>query len=354
MTRAQWLVGAIALASLVAVPRVGAAQTVVTVDCSAPDADLQGAINSFPNKLGANRLNITGTCSGTFNVVDFSNLTIAGVNGVATLAGPAGACGTGGPGTLFVRDSARVVLSNLTITGGGGLIVQDSTVLSGGNPTNVTVTGSHAAGVTINQFALARGASVSLTSSDAVYGNCGSGIAGFAAANVTTVAHLHDNGGFGLAMSSGTAWVQKGSEIDNNGAGGISLNGPGRIFLAGGHVHDNGGDPNANPAFRAGVSGAWGALVQIVGDTNTVIEHNVGPGVLLQLNSTGAFGPFISQSNSAGGVSLLYGSAAQFIDLPTPAVLTGNTGGDLVCDSASTVFGDISLVTDNRCQKPKK
>jgi len=104
--RAHLLVAVMACLALVAVGEAGAAKA-IAVDCTANPNALTGAIAGA--KKGAT-LNITGTCTGTFEIA--KNLTLAGTGDGARLDGQQA-------GTVLTIDSGtKVDVSNLTITNG--------------------------------------------------------------------------------------------------------------------------------------------------------------------------------------------------------------------------------------------
>src|SRR5439155_4912921 len=104
--RIHLLVAAVACLALVAIGEAGAA-TAIAVDCTANPNALTGAIAGA--KKGAT-LNITGTCTGTYEIG--TSLTLAGTGDGATLDGQQA-------GTVLTMDSGtKVDVSNLTITNG--------------------------------------------------------------------------------------------------------------------------------------------------------------------------------------------------------------------------------------------
>ena len=335
------------------------------VDCDA-GGNLQTEINAFSNKTVTNTLNVNGTCSpapgATFFAVGFSDLTIAGTS-IATLQSSSAACGSPASPTLFIRDSPRVTLRNLAITGGSGLLIVDSTVISaaaGGDTSDLTISGSSGSGISVGQVVGGRGSSLTLTESDVIANNCQNGVFVGPAGTLVSQADIHDNGEWGISGSASSHIAVTGGSLHHNGIGGATTNGPGKLLIASVSapvsIHSNGSNPQGlNAAFSAGVSGIWGANVQIVGAVT--IENNVGPGVLLRLNSTGPMGAMTVQSNAGGGMSLQLGSVVDFTSFPGPAMLQGNGGGtfgDLLCDTSSQAFGDVSQVGDNKCKTKVK
>lgn len=371
----SWLkYGAAPLMLLVMWPGLAFAVT-VQVDCTGQNPDpsvfpnLQAAINSLDPAARRNVISVSGTCMqpprvdesgnvigyGSFSVLGFVDLSI---NGSATLSQPVAVCGQPNilSPVLSIQDS-RVFLSNLLITGGRGLDIQDSFVFSrGGNQ----ITNSAGNGITVGG-----GSQLTLNGvSDEVANSCSAGINAGLGSSVPTSAHIHGNGGHGLFAGTGGSVLATGI-VEANARGGLFALAGGTVRVSGPALIQNNGN-NLDPTdpfypFRSGVGGRAGAIVFILGpgdgSPGPTIQNNTGPGVLADLNTSVVLrGNLSVQSNPDGGVTLRHQSVAD-LDSSIGAVTLVNNGGgqigDLNCDPSSQVFGDVSGVGSNKCGPAK-
>jgi hypothetical protein len=290
-----------------------------------------------------------------FVVNVFLNLTIIGPANLSRSS--SGACAPPTPLPAFepvlqILNSDRVVLRNLSISGGSGLFISDSAVVSGGD---MTVSESSNNGIALGGVVGSRGTSLTLTASDVVQNSCANGVFVPPFSTLLSAANIHHNGAWGI---SGAGFITiTGGSIHDNGIGGVTVSGPGKALVVSFGsitISSNGGNPLArDPTFRAGVSGVAGGIVQVVGDV-TISGNIGGPGILLRLNSTGFFGDMNVTGNAGGGVKLQYASVADFTSFQGVAELHDNldaTIGDLHCDDYSNAFGDVSGAVQNNCPK---
>jgi hypothetical protein len=352
------------LSVLVMLPAVAAAQQDLVHDCGT--GKLGDTIGDFIDKTQVNTLTINGTCdtsenpfaTGTtvrnsFIIAGFTNLTIKAGAGGATLSAASDACTPGAnppPGgfVLQIFDSGRIALENLQITGGRGLAVTNSTVVTN-RPANAgnTFSGSRTTGISLMD-----GSNLTLKSVDLVQNNCQHGVVVIGNSSLISSATIRNNGDTGVNASAPAAvTLPGGSKIHDNGTAGVVYSGPGRVQLAGTEVYANGLAPvGVNASNPGGVVAILGALAQLVGAN---VHDNGGSGVYLRLNSTGLLTNTTVQSNPSGGLNLNQGSMAELSVLVGPNVLQGNGGGgigDVNCDAYSQVFGDVSGVASNKCR----
>jgi len=380
---ARPLTTAAGLIALLLVPAIAQGATVVVVyDCGAgqmTSKTIDGAPQPAPVtqtlratmnglvKTDVNTLRLIGTCSTTqhgtnqqgfhfsFDASGHTNLTITSDSGIATLSAPSETCTpgqaapTGGTAVLFISSSDRVVLQNLTITGGRGLSISDSVVQSFGG---VTVSGSRTNGIAVGG---GRGSNLTLTGSDVVTDNCSNGL--FVTESlVVSGADITNNRAIGVfAGPSTNVIINLGSVISGNGTAGAITNG-GWLTLNGAEVSSNGAAPLGQDAVSGdfgGVVGRVNAVVQVT--QSSIVRNNTGAGVRLNLNSTGIVGGgAIVEANSAGGLNLIEGSVARLDanlagGIPLLRSNGGGSVGDLNCDAYSQAFGNASGVLSNKC-----
>jgi hypothetical protein len=352
------------LSLILLLPASTNAQEVIFHTCG-DGTKLGDKLASFADQTAVNTLVISGICDtsenpvstgGTihnpFFVAGFTNLTIrAGVGG-ATLSGPSDVCTPGEPApsggyVLSILNSSRVALENLQVTGGRGVQVSNSNVLTT-TPQNFgnTVSGSRTTG-----FDVQNGGALNLKGVDVVTNSCQHGVSVIGNSSLISSATIQNNGEIGVkATAPASVSLNSGSKIHDNGTAGVHYSGPGRLVMALTEVYGNGQAPAGGLASNpGGVVGIWGAFVQTIASS---IHDNAGPGVYLRLNATSALTNTTVQSNVGGGLNLYQGSVADLSSFGGVNVLNGNaTGsiGDINCDAYSQVFGDVSAVASNKC-----
>ena len=343
---------------------------------------LQQAIDSL--KPDGGFINVTGTCENPIGTDGDGNdiyqpFLIEGFTGRLNISGgtlsqPVVACDTD-PSTvsptrpnevLIIENSNNVRLSDLTITGGEGVFVDNSDVRFRGG---VIVEQSLRNGILVGGEgggALRLFTTVGTPVNNEVTNNCRAGITvGRGSFARASEAWIHVNKGFGLqAFESGRVTVNRTARVFGNVRGGIRGS-FGAFVSVGGQavIEGNGDNPNTDSVFfryHSGVSAYFGTQVLIRGpiDVNTGlplddgprIVDNIGPGVLVDLNSNVRLENATVQLNSEGGLKLLHESVAE-LGPAAPTTLSGNGFGDLDCDQSSLAFGDLSGVANNRCQR---
>ena len=343
---------------------------------------LQQAIDSL--KPDGGFINVTGTCENPIGPDGKGNdiyqpFLIEGFTGRLNISGgtlsqPVVACDTD-PSTvsptrpdrvLIVRESGSVGLSDLTITGGEGVFIDNSDLRIRGG---VIVEKSLRNGIGVGGDA---GSALRLFTTNSspvdneVWDNCRAGISvGRGSFARASEAWIHDNQGFGLqAFESGRVTVNRTARVSGNVRGGIRGTFGAFVSVQGQAVIEGNGDnPNTDSVFfryHSGVSAYFGTNVLIRGpiDVNTGlplddgprIVDNIGPGVLVDLNSNVRLENATVQLNSEGGLKLLHESVAE-LGPAAPTTLSGNGFGDLDCDQSSLAFGDLTGVANNRCQR---
>ena len=354
--------------------------------------DLQSAINYLHDDPELNHIiEVTGECSflggtdgngnqiwNSFTVSDFVNLTIrAPLGETATLSQPVVTCDqtpleaeVNIRGVLVISDSRFVRLLRLTIDGGQGVGVNDSRVEFRGG---VVVMNSRGGGVGVGGEA---GSFLSLSNPNdgpspgspqepnEVGNSCGDGInvADTSSASVGGESRIHDNEGFGIfTTNSGRINLGGLSIVEGNRLGGMALAFAARGGVGGQAIIRNNGNntDTTHPRyrFRSGINAYFGSNLTITGPRpdpvtgvpipGPTIENNTGPGVLVDVNSNVLLRNARIQENSGGGLELIHQSVAEFE--PEDTILSGNTGGDIHCDSSSLAFGDLSGVGINQC-----
>jgi hypothetical protein len=352
------------LSLILLLPASTNAQEVIFHTCG-DGTKLGDKLASFADQTAVNTLVISGICDtsenpvstgGTihnpFFVAGFTNLTIrAGVGG-ATLSGPSDVCTPGEPApsggyVLSILNSSRVALENLQVTGGRGVQVSNSNVLTT-TPQNFgnTVSGSRTTG-----FDVQNGGALNLKGVDVVTDSCVAGVSVSGNSSFTSAATIRNSGEDGVRASAPAAvQLNNGSKIHDNGTVGLSYSGPGRVVMFLADVYGNGLAPaGLSASAPGGVRALWGAFVQSVGSN---IHDNAGPGVSLRLNATSALTNTTVQFNVGGGLNLQQGSVADLTSVGGVNVLNGNASGsigDINCDAYSQVFGDASGVASNKC-----
>jgi hypothetical protein len=324
---------------------------------------LQTAINNLA-KTDVNTIRLIGTCSTTtqnlpnangfhpgYNVSGFSNLTLRGDSGPATLSSPSQACTAASPlEVLSISTSSRVVLQDVVITGGNGVGVSDSVVLSLGG---ISIDGSRTSGIAIRGGS---GSTVTIANGDVVSNNCTHGVVVTSPSLVfINGAAVRDNGVNGVfAGPSSNVFIAANAVVSGNGTTGVQTSG-GRLSVFNSEISWNGGNPTgagSGTVFPGGIAANFLAGVTL--GTGARVMNNSGSGVHLSLNSIGLLtnGATV-QGNSGGGVNLIEGSIARLDATGGVPVLSGNGGGstgDVNCDAYSQVLGNTAGVASNKCQ----
>jgi hypothetical protein len=309
----------------------------VNVNCGNPGESLQAAIMGL-DPWAANVVNVTGTCKETIAVVGFRDLVIKGSGG-ATIHPPLLLNGEPGYLAMSVTSGSNVRLCGLTLEGAQtGLSVMASLVQAGpycGGTNNHLIVKDGTTGIALTDNAVLRaslinGLVVENNSVRGIYVNASRlQMQGYLDANQTSTTQIRNNGDSasapermrgGICVGEGaTAYLYKVDVVDNQGWG---------------------------------VSGVMGSVVHL---WDTTVARNAGPGVKLSNNSTGqilASGPGDVApgqtppvkpitGNGGGGVLVTERSALRVRNAP---VISGNTGGNLVCTASGEAFGTAANI----------
>lgn len=263
---------AVGLLGALAVPAVAASAGSQRVDCDAGD-DLQEAIDS---SRGSARIEVTGTCIGTFDI---------SVRRVEIIGGPGASLDGGGDGPVVsVAAGSRVAISDLTVTGGdtialsavGGIDNRGDLALE-----RVTVTSNRAlsVGAFAGDFGRAIGGidtSGTLTLVDStVSGNVAQAEAELFAVLIGVGGINNNQGDLELSRSAvvdNTVEFRAapGSDVVTVGTGGVQLDGP--TSLAASTVTGNAASSDANAGFVTG--GVFGLGESHLSINASQVSHN--------------------------------------------------------------------------------
>ena len=266
---------------------------------------------------------------------------------------------------LRIVNSRNIRLQELTIDGGRGVNVVDSTVrIQGG----FTVQNSRGVGLSVSG---AGGSDVLLghqavSDINSLSNNCANGAQVITGSrlNIQGDTLIEGNGGSGVNVFAGARAtfnafpinnVAQQIAIQNNGFFGVNVfNSTLVVFLGPVHILGNAaGIPSDNFFFpyRAGVLLRFGSLALFISNEFAepiVIDGNTGPGILAHV-STKLFLQKVTMSNNTGdGLRLQHLSVAESAGQNTT---TGNGGAGASCDQNSELFGDVVGIAPINCAK---
>jgi len=249
---------------------------------------------------------ISGICEENVAIVSLDRITLQG-DPTATIDGG----GDSNVGTVEIADSQSVVLSNLTITGGGegvGCFGQSLCRLN-----QVTIQNSLGDGAAV-------GPRAHLQISDSI---------------------LQNNADVGLSVGAGSANLFGGS-ITGNAADGVFMSAGGFLGLAGGNLL-----PNVTISNNAG-NGITAQLHNSIAGNSANISGNAGDGISLQGGSSLQIAA--SRVRDNGGHQIRIGDLSFVRFGGFGNTVTGANSPDVVCDpafSATRNFANLLGTTTN-------
>lgn len=256
---------------------VNAATFSVTCGGKGALSSIGGALKPLQNVPGPNTINVSGACHENVVIQSLDRLTLNAVNG-ASVSDASG----GSLDVILIQDSRDVSVNGFTINAGSG---------------------PNANGIDCSEYSLCR------LSGNVIQGASGdSGVAVFAASNVTLDGDTLQNNGIGLLVRTGST---------------VRSGGQGRAITA----QNNG----------QGINIARNATVAI----QVVITNNSNVGALAQFNSTMDLTGSIS-GNGNVGVLVREASAARL-----NATIGGNVGPGVLIQDLSMVTFTGGTVTGN-------
>ena len=365
----------------------------------------------------SNVLNISGNCSltRTITLQSFPNILI---QGPANLSGGTATCGAAPPpgtfpGPIFnIVNTRNITLRRFNISGGGGIILQDSS----GSFSGVSIDGSRSEGLNVqgastlglqgaiftgpstfdpapniitnscgNGINVGLGSSVSFTMEGTISGNGGAGVTvnggNFTASaccafdTAGSVVIENNRAGVIVGLGGGSASVNGGSTcsgtpgtaaIRNNREWGVIVSGPSFFGLSGlVTVENNQTAPISSTAlaYRAGIYGNYGATVFVTPGAQ-IKTTNAGHGILVDAQSKlrlGALPPslppgspcapptFPNASITMNGDDGIRATHMSFVEVLSLTSVINNGGKDAKCDSSSILVGVKSGIGSNRC-----
>jgi hypothetical protein len=364
---------------------IGAMATDVTVDCNASQT-INGALTGLDNQ-GPHNIFVSGNC--VENVVIFQR------ERISILAAPGTTLTPANPNSrvLVINDSHAIAVDSLTITGGRGVVVAQSSTAT---LTNLDISHSSFQGININEGSRVQasvlhvhdntrqgiavsGNSSLLIDTSTVEGNGGSGFS----LNVGRLvifggdgtpgseSYIRNNHNAGIGASTSYVEVDDDVRIQNNGSNGVIALHTSSLFMGGiGLIEGNGlngiylgetshgeidtvtirNNGNASPGTVAGfriVDNADGYL-----DGNVQITGNNGYGVLVDDAALfSSLGGNTINSNAGDGVFIHANGTGHWVATDT---ITGNNGPSIECDNTSLVTGDITGVNNVKCSRVEK
>ena len=210
------------------------------------------------------------------------------------------------------------------------------------------------------------------TGGHTIEGNSGSGIVADTGGHVflqSEAPSVIRNNGNGLAFTNGsTGRIDGQNTIENNGAVGVRVESSTVAFIGSpagstitGHVSagvvvSRGGEltfdgphnimGNGNLTGGAGIRSERSSLTLQNGAT---VSNNVGTGILGDAHTTVVLGPSASVTNNTStGIRLKHQS---LIGLTAPATVQGNGASNILCDSSSLAYGQVSGTTRVQCNE---
>ena len=347
----------------------------LTVDCDGGPADhssINDALAVLDPSAPGHIITVTGTCDegdeGNRSVVirNFDQLTLqAPVDQLATISRPAVACDQSEfRRVLQIFNSTDIILSRLTITGGVGVQVSNSTIqlyedltVANSFRHGVDVTGG--SNVTFGHERLAP------DSHNFFENNCRAGVnvgfgssVGFRGDN--TIQGNRDGVQVGSGAFARFAPGTRGdgtfftTTIQNNQLRGVNAFGQSSVRIIDKTIiYNNGMDADpADPGFdnRAGVRVSFGADVRVAGvvdEPRPEIMNNDGPGILASFQTKLLLENSTIMFNTEEGVRLLNMSAANSVGGNT---ISDNGVADVSCDSTSLLFGDVTGISSIFCR----
>ncbi|MBI2820147.1 MAG: hypothetical protein HYX73_09230 [Acidobacteria bacterium] len=398
----------------------------VTVDCTGGAADhpsIRNALAALDPAVSNTITILEGPCDDIDEgprgviVTGFTNLTIQGLPDDTATISRAGGCGTPGPSSivLTITDSTIVGLRRLNITGGRGLLVQNSGVRG----ESLTVASSRGSGIVLNDTSVLnlQGSTCHDTNNDGDCGDpgellntlntvsdsCSNGISvdGTSSANINFHAVIEDNLGTGVNVSGGRANINAffdqlemptTIQIDHNRVG-VSVSDGGSVGMGAAT-----GGPSGDSELRIEDNQQWGVIVQgpsFAGTGGqTIIQGNsltpTGPlaiaypaGVLVYYGGSVFLNPETQVIDNGGagilafaqgkvrlgnvgnptGLVTISGNDAEGLNLQLMSLaesfagttISGNFGAaDAVCDGTSVLAGDVSGIATTKCSNIDK
>lgn len=386
------MLGAIALVLLVHPPSAQAQSQTRNAVCSGATAptdpgvtnyfSLGSALGGLPTN-SSHAIYVLGTCAEVINLNNFQNLSIRKhpSAAVAEIVPPAGApttCGSGYSSLITFNNTSGTQLENITVTGGRGLRVSNSTVTLAG----VTVQNSLGDGIN-----LLTGSKITLdgpAGQNFVTSNCGNGITAGSGSAVDVRGNndITDNGGAAVQSSAasvnvfgggGTVTIARNSfGIRVNPGSAVSVLAPVGTILIDGNKHygisvvqgaaitmfgnvivqGNMAAPTLSfvIAHPAGIYAEYGAILNIFAGVK--VQGNFGAGIAAHMKGIVGLGnaaPGITVSgNTGGGLVLTQSSIAESFP---GNVFSGNTGADASCDNSSELVGDVTGIGVVNCAR---
>jgi hypothetical protein len=288
------------------IPAAAGAAKPVEVDCSSPKAKIKtikDGLAQLPT-IGPSTLLVSGICHESVSIENRQYLTVQG-NPTATIDG-----GTDIESVMISTSNSReIMLTNLTVTGGG------QGVFCGGGDlcrmSNVTVENSLGVGVGVGVFA------------------------------VFTILHstIQNNAGPGVWLSGGSSVSLIASNVQGNGDNGITVR-AGAMLRA----SSDGADPNIptviqnNAANGIDASLLHGTVVLV----DSTVSRNGWDGVILGGGSVAEFERPTITGNAGHGVRIGSLSLAAFNS--GPVLVNNNANPDVVCDPQYPVTRGIHRV----------
>ena len=344
----------------------GAVRADEFVNCPVEGDDFSAIQNAIALAGGGRIVFITGTCTadpdseGNPSTLFIQGAVDATLEGPAILQHSAVDCDAGFvPHVVQIVDSGNVTFRNLTITGGVGLRMDDSSVRFDGG---MTIENSRASGV----FVGGPGGSILRVSDEVgtnrIRNNCqravfvASGSQGDIGGNTTITGNragvvVQTDGRLNVIAGGGADGNPLTVTIENNLVSGAFANVSSRLFIGGQTIiRNNGSVPLGDPGFpnRSGVNASFGATVALFGGGNPpatpTIKNNTGPGIRIDVNSNLFLRNTVITGNSEQGVLLLHQSVAQS---DGDNLISSNVISDFECDKTSTAFGDFGAVVIN-------
>ena len=323
----------------VALPGIAGADD-VTVSCDDPDSADFGLISDAVSYLsqvsleGPHMITVApGTCN-EFVVIDkMERLTIEAPEGVDVVY-PDDDGGT----VINVRDSRNIVLRGLTATGAEiGFDIVASTA--------VRLERNRSTGNTFGYFIVDQ-------------------------SSVNFFSHALDNERVGVLVTRDSYAAVEETEVSGNGRSGIVCREGSMCNLAGNVVIKDNGDiglaavnnslvrveafhgPNTVESNNFGVLALGNSIVVFSGEHGNSVSANNGPGIELQMNSSLTLVNSTVSNNSGPGVSVLRDSVARILDESgTTNTISSNIGANLVCDTTSLLYGDLTGISRIDCKR---